>query len=451
MPEFLYIHIPFCIRKCIYCDFLSVPYDESFAKKYVDALCKELILKKDSARILKTIYLGGGTPSLLADECFIKLFNCLRNNFDFSPSTEITVEANPGTINNARINTLLSLGINRLSIGVQSFNDNELRILGRVHTSNDAARSIELIRESGINNFSIDLMYGIPGQTLDSWQNTISKAVGLSPTHISTYELTLEENTPLYKLMKSNETLSQLSCEVTTSAPPLPAPLRRARPGMGGDKGEGENEYKKSPSPSPIDGEGILVNHESELRGTPFLKLPDEELILKMYNHVIDYLASFGYEHYEISNFALPRFRCMHNLNYWDRGEYIGAGAGAHSFFNGMRSKNTEDIKRYIKDLNNEIIPETESTKLTSTEALKEFIFLGLRKTEGININEPPPFIPTLPRWDIGGCGRVLLDACRDLVYEGYIEIARGYLRLTRKGIVISNTIIVKLFERLGL
>ncbi len=379
MPEFLYIHIPFCIRKCIYCDFLSVPYDESFAKKYVDALCKELILKKDSARILKTIYLGGGTPSLLADECFIKLFNCLRNNFDFSPSIEITAEANPGTINNARINTLLSLGINRLSIGVQSFNDNELRILGRVHISNDAARSIELIREAGINNFSIDLMYGIPGQTLDSWQNTISKAVGLSPTHISTYELTLEENTPL------------------------------------------------------------------------FLKLPDEDLILEMYNQVIDYLASFRYEHYEISNFALPGFRCMHNLNYWDRGEYIGAGAGAHSFFNGMRSKNTEDIKRYIKDLNNGIIPETESTKLTSTEALKEFIFLGLRRTDGININGLPPFVSPLPRWDIGRCNRVILDACRDLVYEGYIEIERGYLRLTRKGIVISNTIIVKLFERLGL
>jgi len=410
MPEFLYIHIPFCIRKCIYCGFLSVPYDESFAKKYVDALCKELILKKDSARILKTIYIGGGTPSLLADECFRKLFNCLRNNFDFSPSIEITVEANPGTINNARINTLLSLGINRLSIGVQSFNDNELRILGRVHISNDAARSIELIRESGINNFSIDLIYGIPGQTLDSWYNTISKTVGLSPTHISTYELTLEENTPLYKLMKSNETLSQLRCEVTS-----------------------------------INGEGILVNR------TPFLKLPDEELILEMYNHVIDYFASFRYEHYEISNFALPGFRCMHNLNYWDRGEYIGAGAGAHSFFNGMRSKNTEDIKRYIKDLNNGIIPETESTKLTSTEALKEFIFLGLRKTEGININEPPPFIPPLPMWDIKGCNSVLLDACRDLVYEGYIEIERGYLRLTRKGIVISNTIIVKLFERLGL
>lgn len=430
MPDFLYLHIPFCIKKCLYCDFFSVPYDESFAKKYVDALCKELILKKDSARTLKTIYIGGGTPSLLAEECFRKLFNCLRNNFNFSPSIEITAEANPGTINNARINTLFSLGVNRLSIGIQSFNDNELRTLGRVHTAGDASRSVELIRKSGINNFSVDLMYGIPGQTLDSWHNTISKAVGSSPTHISTYELTLEENTPLYKLMKSNETLSQHRCEVTTIPPPL----------IRGDKEEGKNKYKKSPSPypSPIYGEGILVNHESE-QGTPFLKLPDEELTLEMYSHAIDYLASFRYDHYEISNFALPGFRCVHNINYWDRGEYIGAGAGAHSFFNGIRFKNTEDINRYIETVNSGFIPHIEATKPTSAEALKEFIFLGLRKTEGINIKR------------LEELGLDVLDACRELADEGYIEIEEGYLRLTRKGIVISNTIIATLFERLGL
>jgi oxygen-independent coproporphyrinogen-3 oxidase len=439
MPESLYIHIPFCIKKCLYCDFLSVPYDKSFAKKYVDALCKELILKKDSSQILKTIYIGGGTPSLLAEECFIKLFNCLRNNFNFSPSIEITVEANPRTINTARINTLLSLGVNRLSIGVQSFNDNELRILGRVHTSGDAARSIELIRKSGINNFSVDLMYGIPGQTLDSWHNTISKAVGLSPTHISTYELTLEENTPLYKLLKSNEPVPQHKREISYTSPPS----------TGGDKREGENKFKNHPHPTPPPSRGreFLGNPEAENRKSHLIKMPHEEIILKMYNHAIDYLASSGYEHYEISNFVLPGFRCMHNLNYWDRGEYIGAGAGAHSFFNGIRSKNTEDIKKYIESLNSGIVPEIESTKLTSGESIKEFVFLGLRKTEGININE----LPLLPRRDIGGCNSVLLDACRDLVYEGYIEIKGDFLRLTRKGIVVSNTIIVKVFESLGL
>ena len=397
MPEFLYIHIPFCIQKCIYCDFFSVSYDESVAKTYIDALCQELYLKKDFSATLKSIYIGGGTPSLLPDECFKQLFICLKDNFSFSSDIEITVEANPGTINESKINTVLSLGVNRLSIGIQSFNDNELKVLGRIHNSENATRSIDLIRKAGVNNFSIDLMYGIPGQTMDSWHNSISTAVGLSPTHISAYELTLEENTPLYKLIQSHK-----------------------------------------------------------------IQMPDEELILEMYNHAIDYFASCGYEHYEISNFALPGFKCMHNLNYWDRGEYIGVGTGAHSFINGIRSKNTEDIPRYIEDLNNGIIPEIESAKPTSAEALKEFIFLGLRKTEGININELPPFIPPLPGGDIhtsiphltrGDIGEYysLLDASKELIDEGYFEINRGYLALTRKGIVISNTIIVRLFERLRL
>ena len=395
--DFLYIHIPFCIRKCIYCDFFSVLYDESVAKTYIDALCQELYLKKDFSTTLKSIYIGGGTPSLLPNDCFRQLFNCLRNNFNFSSSAEITVEANPGTINESKINTMLSLGVNRLSIGIQSFNNDELKTLGRIHSSEDASRSIEIIKKEGINNFSVDLMYGIPGQTMDSWHNSISTTVGLSPTHISAYELTPEENTPLYKLIKSHK-----------------------------------------------------------------INMPDEELILEMYNHAIDYFASCGYEHYEISNFALPGFKCMHNLNYWDRGEYIGVGTGAHSFINGRRSNNTKDITRYVEDLNNGIIPEIESAKPTSAEALKEFIFLGLRKTEGININELPPFIPPLPRGDIhtsianltrGNIGEYnsLLDASKELIDEGYLEINRGYLALTRKGIVISNTIIVRLFERLRL
>jgi len=383
MPEFLYIHIPFCVRKCLYCDFFSVPYDESLAKAYIDTLCKELSLKKAYANTLKTIYIGGGTPSLLPDECFTQLFRCLRDNFHLSSSPEIIVEANPGTIDKKKINTLLSLGVNRLSIGIQSFNDEELRILGRIHTSEDALLTIELIKDARMSNFSIDLMYGIPGQTMDSWSKSISEAVGLSPAHISTYELTPEENTPLYELLQSHK-----------------------------------------------------------------MEMPDEELILEMYNHVIDYLTFCGYEHYEVSNFALPGFRCIHNLNYWDRGEYIGVGAGAHSFVKGVRSKNTEDVNNYIDDLNKGIIPEIESTKLTPLDTVKEFIFLGLRKMEGVNINKLPPFIPPLARGDRGGCDS-LLNACKELVDDGYLEIENSNLRLTRKGLVISNTIIVKLFERL--
>lgn len=198
-------------------------YDESVAKTYIDALCQELYLKKDFSTTLKSIYIGGGTPSLLPNDCFRQLFNCLRNNFNFSSSAEITVEANPGTINESKINTVLSLGVNRLSIGIQSFNNDELKTLGRIHSSEDASRSIEIIKKEGINNFSVDLMYGIPGQTMDSWHNSISTAVGLSPTHISAYELTPEENTPLYRMLQKDKIFLQ-QCYIS---PPL----------MGGDRG----------------------------------------------------------------------------------------------------------------------------------------------------------------------------------------------------------------------
>jgi len=331
-------------------------------------------MKKDTAGTLRSLYIGGGTPALLSDKSFVQLFRCLKDNYNFSSDIEITVEANPGTIHGSKIDTIISLGVNRLSIGVQSFNDNELKTLGRIHDSEEALRSIETIKNAGIKDFSIDLMYGIPGQTMDSWQDSISKAVKLSPAHISSYELTPEEHTPFFKLLETHK-----------------------------------------------------------------ISIPDEELVLEMYNHAIDYLAGFGYEHYEISNFALPEFKCIHNLNYWNRGEYIGAGAGAHSFIDKMRSGNIKDINVYIEQLNNGVIPETESTKLTSEETLKEFIFLGLRKTEGISISKSQE------------TGLNIIDASGALINEGLVEIAKDYLRLTRKGIVISNTVIVKLFEKLGL
>ena len=235
------------------------------------------------------------------DESFTKLFQCLRDNFLFSPETEITIEANPGTLDESKVKALISTGVNRLSVGIQSFNDNELNLIGRIHNADDAFRSIDLIRKTGIKNFSIDPMYGLPGQTSESWRESLEKAVGLSPSHISAYELTLEENTRFYELVKS----------------------------------------------SP----------------------PDEDLVLEMYNHAIDFLAGAGYLHYEISNFALPGFKCLHNINYWNRGEYIGAGAGAHSFVNEVRTKNIADIGKYIDSLNTGLMPETESGVITPSDA----------------------------------------------------------------------------------
>jgi oxygen-independent coproporphyrinogen III oxidase len=374
MADFLYIHIPFCLQKCIYCDFFSVIYDGPTAQSYIDALCEEIHLRKAAAGILKTVYIGGGTPSLLPGECFIKLFQFLRDNFRLSQHAEITVEANPGTLNGLKIDTLCSAGVNRLSVGVQSFDDHELRFLGRIHSAGDTCKSLDMIKKAGIKNFSLDLMYGIPGQTMDSWRSSLSRALEFSPSHISTYELTPEKNTPLSALL------------ATTAA-----------------------------------------------------ELPAEDLVVGMYDTSIEFLAGHGYEHYEISNFALPGYRCMHNLNYWNRGGYIGVGAGAHSFEKGIRSKNNADIKTYIERLGKGVLPESESSEVSSKEVLKEIIFLGLRKTEGIHIRKAEEE------------GLSLINVSGELVDEGYLKVNGDYLSLTQKGIIISNTIIVKLFEKLGL
>jgi len=380
MAESIYIHIPFCIKKCIYCDFFSVPYDESTAYAYTGALCKELFLKKHFGGKLRSVYIGGGTPSLLPEECFRQIFSCLKDNYNLSPCTELTVEANPGTLSESKIYLLLCLGMNRLSIGVQSFNNEELKVLGRIHTSEEALRSITLIRKTGLRNFSIDLIYGIPIQSFNSWCESLSKAAECSPAHISTYELTPEKGTILFDLINN---------------PPL----------------------------YPVSN----------------LKMPPEDSILDMYNYAIDSMANNGYEQYEISNFAKPGFQCIHNLNYWDRGEYIGAGAGSHSFINGVRSRNVEDIHTYINQLSRDVIPEEDTIYLTLQDSLREWIFLGLRKTQGISIkraqNEGLDFLP----------------ACREMIDSGHIEVRDDTCRLTRKGVVISNTIIAKLFETFDL
>lgn len=374
MADFLYIHIPFCIKKCIYCDFTSIPYDPTLIKRYGEALCAELRLKKKFAGELKTIYIGGGTPSLMQEDFFEKLFSCIGDVFAISPSAEITVEANPGTISSSKIETLLSLGVNRVSMGFQSLRDEELRTLGRVHTSAEAESSVMIVKDLGLDNISLDLMYGIPGQTLETLSNTLRKTAELAPSHISAYELTPEERTPLSGLLKT----------------------------------------------------GKLI-------------LPDEELVLEMYDSVIDYLSSNGYEHYEISNFARPGLKCRHNINYWDRGEYIAVGAGAHSFLQDVREKNTSDVRAYIARLEGGILPVVESSGVTLQEGMREFIFLGLRKREGISLKD----------------GKIaescVVAAAGDLIEQEYLEIVSDRLRLTRKGIVLSNSVLVSLFEQLHL
>lgn len=373
MSSCIYIHIPFCIKKCLYCDFFSIPYNAVSASNYIKALSNEFKLRKNRTHTIKTVYIGGGTPTTLTPLEITMLLENLRKAFKVSPDAEITIEANPGTIAKGNIELLLSAGINRFSMGIQSFNDRELCLLERIHSATDGIRAIELLREAGVENLSLDLLYGIPGQTFSDWDCNLSKAIRLSPEHISAYELTPEKDTPL---------------------------------------------------------------HRAILQGK--LKKPDEDTIVEMYYHTIDALADAGYGHYEISNFAREGFESRHNINYWDRGEYLGLGAGAHSFINGRRIKNTDNIDSYINLLNAGKLAIEETVEVSCEEALREFILLGLRKTEGLNAEK---FKDDL--------GLDILEAAGELIHNGLLVHDKEQLRLTRKGIVISNTVIVRLFEEL--
>ncbi len=374
----LYIHIPFCLKKCIYCDFYSIPFKSQIAKYYIKTLCKEIELRKDVVGSLTTIYIGGGTPTILTEKQIEELFKTISSNYEINTNAEITIEANPRTITAGKTEKLLKSGINRISIGVQSFVDKELITLGRSHNAEDAINVVKDVRSVGFENISIDLIYGIPfpkfqisnfKSQIQNWQYSLQKALELNPEHISVYELTPEKDTPLYEDIKS----------------------------------------------------GRFVMHE-------------EEVIAEMYYKGIDMLKDHGYIHYEISNFAKYGYECRHNLNYWNRGEYLGIGAGAHSFFNGKRTAIVRNISRYIESINKNKMPIMEEHYVTDEEALKEFIFLGMRKTDGIDMKVLPEQKSTL-----------INKAVEDLASHGLIAIDNNQLKLTRKGLILSNEVIVKL------
>ena len=373
MVRYLYIHIPFCLKKCIYCDFYSVSDSKFIIGPYMTALCKELEMRKECTGILDGIYIGGGTPSILKEKDIATIMDKIRSTCRISAEAEITSEANPGTLTESGIKGMLNAGINRISIGVQSLNDRELSLLGRMHDAAEAKVAFTTARKGGFGNISLDLIYGIPGQGLISWKRTLEKVVSLHPEHISAYELTPEKNTVLYGHL---------------------------------EKGR--------------------------------LHLPDEDEVVDMYYTAVDILTEAGYKHYEISNFALPSFQCRHNLNYWDRGEYLGIGAGAHSFLNGRRISNVCDVRQYIHDLELGALPIAEQTLLTSKEEIEETLFLGLRKTDGFDIELIPADIT-----------EHLREALDDLSHQGLLDLSGGHLKLTRKGLIICNSVIVRLMLRI--
>jgi oxygen-independent coproporphyrinogen-3 oxidase len=320
----LYVHIPFCIKKCDYCDFCSLPVnvetEKEIISQYVNSLLIEMAFYKGFK--ISTVYFGGGTPSILQPETIEKIFNGIYNTFDTTSVCEVTIEVNPGTADEDKIKTYKNLNITRISVGAQSFSENMLSLLGRIHSTSDIYYTIKLFHKHGIDNFNIDIISSIPGETMDIFVNDIKKAAELSPKHLSIYSLEIEPGTKIYNKIKNNE-----------------------------------------------------------------LKQNDENHDLEMYQYSIEYLTKKGYKHYEISNFAIPGFECKHNINYWQDGEYIGIGLSATSHVDGIRYKNTSNINEYFHKLEVEHkLPITEKEKLTGRSKLAEKLFLGLRMTSGIQL-----------------------------------------------------------------
>jgi oxygen-independent coproporphyrinogen-3 oxidase len=365
MAGSLYIHVPFCLTKCSYCDFLSIAFDEAVARRYLEALRREIRLR--GGRKIETVYVGGGTPTVLSIDAIEEIFKTVSDYFEIEKDAEITIEANPGTLDAEKTKALADLGVNRLSIGVQSLNDKELRFLGRCHTAAEALKAIE---SPGFDNFSVDLIYGIPGQSMRSWQSTLKRALSSGPSHISAYELTAEPGTPFYEDMESGR-----------------------------------------------------------------VELPPEALVVEMFEQGLETFEKNGLLHYEISNFARPGLECRHNLNYWKRGDYVGLGAGAHSFEGGRRMKNTGYVFKYIESLSKGLLPVEESVDVSAEDEIKEIIFLGLRMTRGIDASKM----------------RFVADAAEELIEDGLMSIEGGRLKLTRKGLLLANAVAVSLFEKLGL
>jgi oxygen-independent coproporphyrinogen III oxidase len=320
-----YIHVPFCISKCAYCDFNSFAGKESIFNDYTIALIKEIKSTNiaDNQKPLKTVYFGGGTPTILEANQLVSILNQINTKFGIEEHAEITIEANPGTIDIDKLKTLRKAGFNRLSIGVQSFDDSYLKMLGRTHNSKDVFTAFEIARKAGFDNISMDLIFGLPNQTLENWKTQLNKAIELEPSHISAYELTIEENTPLYNAFKRNE----------------------------------------------------------------YLEI-DSDLQIEMFEYCSEFLTNAGYEHYEVSNYAKPGLKSKHNQIYWKNLPYYGFGASAVSYINGVRAKRIDNPEDYIAAMNkgNAIISESET--IEGIKLISETIMLGLRMKDGINIDE---------------------------------------------------------------
>lgn len=322
----IYLHIPFCAAKCRYCDFLSAPADRSTQDAYVKALLREIGEKacSFSDRRVTTIFFGGGTPSVLAAGAVAELMEMLGRSFAIADDAEITLECNPGTLSREKLTIFRGCGINRLSIGVQSANNRELAMLGRIHTYEDFLINYEQARKTGFQNINLDLICGLPGQRIKDFEKSLKTVLRLRPEHVSVYSLMIEEDTDFYRLYGDDERTRQSG-------------------------------------------------------GKPLL-LPDEETERMMYHRTREMLTENGYLQYEISNFAKMGYSCRHNRGYWHRTEYLGLGLGASSLLCDVRSHVTRELSEYLAY---DFAPR-EETKIDRQGRMEEFMFLGLRETEGV-------------------------------------------------------------------
>ena len=405
----IYIHMPFCVQKCRYCAFLSFSAEGSPRKEYMDALEKEIKLraalekKNGTDKPVNTIYIGGGTPSVMDISSMSEMVKTLRRSFEVDPDAEFTLEANPATLGRkdgvmlAKLQAYKFMGVNRLSMGVQSMDNDRLHYLGRIHTAENVARDMDIIRRKGFSNVNLDLMFSVPGESGDDALNDLEKVLAFSPEHISCYSLQIEEGTPFGQMAETGE----------------------------------------------------------------LTEVPDEE-DRETYHRICRRLRDAGYEHYEISNFAKKGdepgapgpYRSRHNSLYWNMDEYIGLGLGASGFINGVRYKNTSDLEEYIASLSEGRLPVAEEHRNTAFDNISEAVFTGLRRREGINyedavraymetdgeeqkdIAEEDSFRDMF--WDIFAEAK---EEAREYAGRGLLIIDDEGLKLTEQGIDISNSI----------
>lgn len=387
-PAGIYIHIPFCERKCTYCNFNTTDYFESLAEHYIDAVALEILywaklfeVQTGDGLKIDSIYLGGGTPSILEAEQLAALVGCCRDNLDVALDSEVTIEINPGTFSPAKVDGWLASGINRASIGVQSFIDRELVALSRTHTSDDARRTIDLLRSAGLGNISLDLIAGLPLQSLADWEFNLAEALTIRPEHLSLYLLEVKEGTQLHGQIK-----------------------RGLRP------------------------------------------RPDDDVAADMYRMICDSTKSAGYEQYEISNFArlvetpvvttASPFRSIHNLKYWTGATFYGLGCGAHSYDGQARWVNVLKTEAYIEQVGLSGHAIGERRELSEADRAAEALFMGLRLKEGVSLSafRSEYGVDVIDRYG---------DELPRLADAGLIEIGDGRLMLTAAGRLLSNEVFV--------